>query len=123
MSVLGVLQRWSHRPFEYGVTDCCQLAGELVAERFGRNPMKEFSYSDKRSAMRVIAEHGGLENAVTATLGEPVSVDQAEDGDVLLVESEQGPAVATCFQGQAIVLTPNGPVNWPLATATRCWKP
>ena len=122
MSILGVISRWSRRKFRYGAVDCCQFAGDIVREVTGRNPMDAFSYSSREEAEEIIRSHGGLEAAVSATLGEPVGTDQAEDGDVLMVDSEQGPAVATCYRGRAIVLTPNGPMDWPLQFATRCWK-
>lgn len=122
MSILGVIHEWSSRPFCYGVSDCCRFAGAIVEEVTGKNPMDAFDYHDERTAKRVIARYGGLEQAVTATLGPPVSPETAEDGDVLMVESEQGPAVATCYRRRAVVLTPNGPTDWPLEWATRCWK-
>lgn len=123
MSILGVIHEWSKRPFRYGVVDCCRFAGAVVEEVTGKNPMDSFDYDDERGAVRTIARYGGLEQAVTATLGEPVSPETAENGDVLLVESEQGPALAVYYRARAIVLTPSGVTDWPAETAIRCWKP
>ena len=121
MSIHGVMLEWSEKPFSYG-EDCCQFAAAVVEAITGHNPMRSFVYESERQALRVIARYGGLRQAIIATLGSPIPVADARDGDVLLVDSTSGPAAAVCFKGRAIVRTPNGIMDWPLETASDAWK-
>lgn len=132
MSIYGVINRWATRPFGYGSgLDCCQFAGEVIKEITGRNPMSAFSYDSKWQARAIIAEHGSLRQAITATLGEPIPVERAEDGDPLLVElRERHPRLAAlvgdemvgvCWHGRCIVRTQRGVTDWPLDWAAAAW--
>lgn len=119
---LDVILEWADKPFAYGA-DCCQFAGKMVEAKTGRNPMDVFSYGDEAMANEIIESHGGLRAAVIHTLGDPVSPDLAEDGDVLLLNCDKGPVVGSAYLGRAVVRTERGGLtDWPLAWATDCWK-
>lgn len=123
MSVEAVIQAWSSRPFSYGPLDCCQFAGAVVEAKTGTNPMAAFMYGDEQQAHKIIDAYGGLENAITATLGEPIAVCDAIDGDVLLVETDSGPAAAICYQERAIIRPLRGGItDWPLKWASKAWR-
>lgn len=117
-----VLHEWAAKPLRFGVSDCCQFAGAVVNEFRGHNPMSRFSYMGSREAQELIRSFGSLENAVTDTLGAPIPVELASDGDVLLADMSNGESIvgAVCF-GRFVVRTEDGITDWPLAAARLAW--
>lgn len=83
--VLAYLREQAAIAFQWGVTDCVQLAGGMLERATGSNPAKSFSYDSETSAKRIVAELGGLEAAVSGMLG-PAKSDLREcsDGDIVL---------------------------------------
>lgn len=120
MSIYSVIQEWADKPFAYG-QDCCQFAGAVVKELTGSNPMDAFNYHNEATALRIIKEFGGLDKAMIATLGEPIPVDETEDGDVLLADGGYQLA-GVRFKGTCVVKTRQGVTNWPLDRAKMGWS-
>lgn len=122
MNAFDVIQKWSDQPFAYG-SDCCQFAGEMVEAIHGWNPMRSFSYSDEAEAQAIIDRHGNLEAAMTATIGEPIPVTDAVDGDAVVVDQTDGTQIAgVVYRGLIAVRTRKGVTDWPLGVARRAWS-
>ena len=131
MTIFNIIQEWADKPFEYGM-DCCQFVAACVEDRTGRNPMAAFKYSNEDEALAIISRYGSLGAAIRATLGDSIPVDQAKDGDVLLVNIRQNlpylaeivgdEIAAVCWKGRAVVKTFNGVTDWPLNKATEAWR-
>ncbi len=132
MSVHSVINRWAKVPFSYGA-DCCQFAGEVIQEITGRNPMDQIAeYGSEREADAVIQSYGGLRAAVTATLGEPIAVAQARDGDPLLVDLRTfhprmadligDEMIGVYWKSRIVVRTTRGITDWPTAWAICAWR-
>lgn len=116
--MIDVLNKYSGRPFHYGA-DCCQFAGEVVESFTGQNPMAGFFYSNKREAYKIIKGMGGLEAAITQTLGDPY--DGSKDGDVCLIDTDLGPAAAVVFRGAIVAREQGGLIRYPLDAAIKVW--
>jgi Domain of unknown function (DUF6950) len=120
-----VLLEWSDTKFSYnGRGDCCAFAGEVVRAIHGYDPMDTFTYTTKASAIEAIRARGGLVEAVTATLGPPLPVEGAEDGDVLAAMQEDGEwIVGVALGGRMAVKTKKSLMDWPLEFALHRWRP
>jgi hypothetical protein len=131
VSIADVIQEYAETPFEYGV-DCCQFVAACIEDRTGENPMKAFEYSNEEEARAIIDKHGSLGNAMRKTLGEEIAVEDAQDGDVLLVDIRGSlpfmadiigdEMAAVCFKGRAVVRTLAGVTDWPISRATAAWR-
>ncbi len=132
MSIFGVIEEWSARPFSYG-QDCCQFVGAVVEEATGKNPMRGLDYSNEQEARELIASFGSLHNAICHQLGLPIPVAEAEDGDVLLVDLRQHlPHVAdhlgfdqmagVFWNGVCVVKTQESVTDWPLSRCSAAWR-
>jgi hypothetical protein len=84
-------------PFAYGTHDCCAFAGAVAEAITGTNPAAPFPYDSQVGALRLIAEHGGLDKLLTAALGEPVPPAMAGRGDIVLADLEGGPTAGVCI--------------------------
>jgi len=123
--IFKVIREWADTPFSYG-KDCCQFAGAVVECVAGYNPMSTFDYTNEDEAKAAIAAHGSLQDAVTATLGEP-SQPPYKTGDVTLHyvvynngDNEQ--AVGVVVDGRSVVRTKTGITDWPLDRANCVWS-
>ncbi len=120
---LGRIYELIDRPFEYGVSDCCQLAGEFAALKSGVNPMEKFEYMSEKEAYELIDSYGGLFQAVKKELGEPVAVEGGTDFDVLLGKLIDGrEVIGFQLMNRMIVKTAKSAVDWPLTRALYRWK-
>ncbi len=120
---IGQLYERLDQPFEYGVSDCCQLAGKFVEIKSGKNPMKKFEYMTEKEANALIESYGGLSQAVTKELGEPVDVEGGSDLDVLMGRMIDGrEVIGFQLMGRMIVKTKKSAVDWPLSRAIHRWE-
>ena len=114
-----VIRKYVDMPFEYG-NDCCAFVGECVESITGDNPMNVFNYQTEAEAAALLGVYGGLERAITATLGQPY--DDIKDGDVCLINSNDGRhAAGIVFQGRIVARVANGLMDYPLERALRVW--
>lgn len=92
------------RPFEWGRHDCVLAAADAVEMMTGRDPAAAFrgGYASRKEAVLVLAEHGGLAAMVSAALGAPLATPRlAQRGDLVLVDTPEGPAVSVVLGAQA----------------------
>jgi hypothetical protein len=83
--------------FAWGSNDCALFAAACVEAETGQDLAADLrGYASETAALRIIAEHGGLEAIVTARLGKPVSPMLARVGDVGLVRVQAGECLAVC---------------------------
>lgn len=109
-------------PFMWGVSDCVQWAADAVEIFSGTRPVLP-EYSTEDEARNILAEHGGLSAMVENTLGNPISLAEAEAGDIVL----------SSFRDMGEVLgVADPPVFWlrgdrgfmpvELNLALKCWR-
>lgn len=93
LSLARELLERHERPFAWGVSDCVQFAADAREFYGGRRPALP-AYDSERTALRLIRAAGSLEEAVTAALGPPVPVVEAELGDTVLTSfKDTGPVL------------------------------
>jgi len=115
---------WQDKPFEYGVNDCCLFAARCADATSGSSWVEDLEsrYHDTRSALRYLKDSGGIEAATTERLGEPVPRLQARRGDVCLVETPDGRALAVCVGASVVVPGASGLITKPLREVIKAWR-
>lgn len=86
----------------------------------GRNPMTAFNYTNEEEATQAITQHGDLEDAMRATLGEPYGGHK--DGDVCLIDTDRGLAAAVIHRGGVVARAEGGLIRYPLSRALMIWE-
>lgn len=122
-NVADVLDEWAKKPFSYGGTDCCRFVAAIAEAVTGTNHMESFTYMGDKEAKDLIAKYGSLKAVMTATLGEPIDVEQAKTGDVVLVHcSKEGQIAGSIVGDRVVVKTPDGIVGLNLGHAVCAWS-
>lgn len=115
------------RPFQWGVTDCCLFAADCVMAITGRDLAEPYRgrYKTKRGAFSALkrVSGGGVQAAATLALGEPLKTALlAQRGDVVLVESGEGPALGICVGVKCAYLGRAGLGFIPLSAVQMAWR-
>ena len=125
-AVRRVLARHSDA-FDYGTSDCCQLALEVArsvrALRPGAPPLVAPEYACEGEAAAVIAHHGGMQALVTTVLGHGPTDKPPRDGDVALVHMVGvGEALAVWCSGKPLVKATTRFISLPPGAAKFTWS-
>lgn len=113
------------RPFDYGTFNCGLFAAECIdamVEDSGRVKELRAWFSDEASALAFVADHGSIEAAVTARLGEPKSWAHARRGDVCLMPTQDGPGLGICVGHLVAMMMVRGLGHVKLDLATAVWR-
>lgn len=121
------LQAASGRPFSWGEWDCALMACEWVRECRGDDPGAAFRgrYTTAIGAARALKRYGAgdLESTATMMLGEPLANPLlAQRGDVVSVDTEDGPALGVCVGAKVAVVGKTGLVQMQLRGARKAWR-
>lgn len=85
-------------PFTWGVSDCCLAASDWMLARRGIDPAAPLRgrYASMRGALRHIRRLGGFEAMVSNLMRDAgfVETNEPKIGDVGVVDSDQGQALA-----------------------------
>lgn len=116
-----------HAPFRWGGNDCCTFAADAVQAITGVDYLAEHrgSYTNKRTAARMLAKAGGLQGWVRRTLGEELQAPaMAMRGDVVMFEMAQpyGPALGVCVGAQIAAPGEKGMLLLPITVARAAWR-
>ena len=111
-------------PFEWGTNDCCMFTAKVIdaicvdgtfAERLSQK------YTDESSALRYIANRGGIEPAVSEFIGES-KTGRPQRGDVVMFAGDNGDTLGV-FVGNAIAsVTKEGVVFIPRNKTICYWS-
>ncbi len=119
--MIEVINRYASLPLTYGDADCCQFVAECVEAERGYNPMAGFTYADEDEGNAIIDQHGGLLQAILATLGQPYAGHK--NGDVALCECQGVQMAGVIYNDRVLVRTARGGVtDWPLTRAILVWE-
>lgn len=132
------------RGFQWGVHDCCLFACDVIRDAGGVDYAAPFRgrYRTAAGAARSLKRFAGPAPGVGRRPGAPdislleaviekiaaarqrpeVPVLRAERGDLLLIDTELGPALAVCLGETLVAAGPTGTVLRPLAAARRAWR-
>lgn len=113
------------RPFRWGEHDCALFAASVVEAITGVDPAVQWRgrFDSRAKAAHYLAERGGLGTVVTAALGAPLPyVTLAQRGDVVMVDTEEGPALGVCNGAHAACAGPEGLALVPMPAWRLAWK-
>jgi hypothetical protein len=133
MRLHAYLQERIGEAFHYGRHDCCAFATGAIEACTGVDVMAEVrgKYKDARGAAKAMRKLGGtdVETAAVAIatryrMPELATVLLAQRGDVVLVESGQGPALGVLdFDGRHVLVPAEARVvRLPLGDGRRAWR-
>lgn len=126
----GKLEEMAAKPFSWGSHDCALAACDVVLAITGIDLGEPFRgrYTDRAGAIVVLAARGGLETAVAAIAADAgfleVPVKRAQRGDVVLLDTVDGPAVGVVDMDgcQAVFPGPEGAARVRLRDCRRAWR-
>ena len=97
VEVWRALNAIESRSFQYGSTDCCQFAREIVQQITGRE-IEAPTYGSESEADDIVEGFGGYQKMISALLDqEPSPIDSLRTGDPVLLEVGGQPIVGVMF--------------------------
>jgi len=125
----AIIAERRNAPFAWGSNDCCLFSCDVILAITGTDLAADFrsQYDTVLSAARVLKAHGGVERIAetqTAAHGCPEwqRVTQARRGDVVLFDTDHGPALGICDGRVALFTGPSGLHPVPLTETRRAWR-
>lgn len=121
--MFDVVTAHQDRAFEWGSADCCLFVARVIDAMTDSDLEAQISarYSDEASALRFIAEHGSLEDAVSFYLGDLQAVSP-QRGDAVLIHGGEDFAVGVCLGGSVAGMGPRGLHLLPVSEVIGVWK-
>ena len=115
------------RPFAWGRHDCALFAFDCVRAMTGVDHLAAFRgrYRSAKGAARALKRIGGvetLEELVVGIFGQPEPIVAAQRGDVVLLDTERGPALGVCLGARSAFAGPDGLAYAPTASARAAWR-
>lgn len=123
-ALVAYLHARMRAPFAWGrdANDCISFAAGAARAQTGRDPLQGLSnWTTQRGALRVLAQYGGLEAAVSSRLP-LVTPAQALRGDLALVEAATGPALMVIEGATLIGPGELGAIRRPRGDMLRAWS-
>lgn len=109
----------SDAPFVFGKLDCVRFVIEAIHVGWGKDFRDILGYSDRGSACTRLRLAGGLEQAFTDELGEPVSPVELIAGDIAYFED---PGVGLVMENYVAVKIGTTIGRVPLQFVSKGWK-
>lgn len=90
-------------PFQWGSYDCCLYVADTIEAMTGFDPAEWFrgKYDSEEGAMALIEEKGGMVGYMDS-LFKSKSVEYAQRGDAVVVETDNGPTMGIMWSGGAV---------------------
>jgi hypothetical protein len=125
ISLINFLKSQQNASFAWGLNDCFLFASSCVEIMTGHDPMANWrgKYKTEQGALRLLKKHGGgsVLTAFSEFFGPIKPRLNAVNGDLILIETETGPAVGVMYACQVWAMSPTGLVNLPIRSAVGCW--
>lgn len=112
-----------HAPFAWGTNDCCTFACDVILAMTGKDPAAGLrDHRTASDAALTLSAHGGVLELADARLGERIRPALAQVGDVGLVDSPEGPALAVLGGTQWLGPRGAGLARLPFDAARIAWR-
>lgn len=127
----AAIDDWGARAFAWGEADCAGFVCHVIQAMTGADLFAAVraAYRDGATAVlairRVTGRDGDLtvEDAATHHLGPPLPSPRfAQRGDVVSVQTAEGPALGICVGDQALLAAPTGLGAFPMADWSKAWR-
>jgi hypothetical protein len=113
-------------PFTWGQHDCVMFVAFVVDRMtdssYVKDIRKNYAYADEFAATNVIQSSGGLLKLCKQWLGEPMPVNHAMPGDVVLMRNDGRVLLAIVEGHQALAASEKGIVPIPMRDAVCAWR-
>lgn len=111
-----------HMPFAWGTNDCIGFAVDWIELCTGERVF-EAEHDDAAGAAAALAKRGGIVQAITDVLGEPLPKPRgAQRGDIGLVEIEGRQSAVVVIGADAVGPGENGLHSVPIDALTMAWR-
>lgn len=112
------------RAFLWGESDCCLFVCDVIEAITGEDPGARWRglYSSEKGARRVLRDNDGVAGIATLVLGPSVPPALAGRGDVVLIDTPNGEALAICLGDKIAAQGLDGIAFVPTAFAKVAWK-
>lgn len=113
-----------HRPMVWGEHDCCLWAATVVDALTGSDIAKTYrgAYANKRQAARMLAGLGGSLDALADRWLPQRPVKYAQRGDVVMIGTDEGPALAVNIGATIAAVSATGLTFYPASAALKAWR-
>ena len=114
------------KQFQWGVFDCALFAADCVMAITGDDLAAEFrgQYTTAKGSLKALKMYGAgdLESTATQQLGDSIDSQLAQRGDVVMVDADQGPALAICIGSVALAPAEKGLIAVPFNQWLKVWQ-
>jgi hypothetical protein len=119
-----LVQSKRNQPFDWAENNCVGLVAEAQLTITGKTDFPEVleNIGNKHNAHRLILKHGkniteGANKYFTA-----IPITMAQRGDIVELETCEGPAVGLCIGAKAVFIGKDGLEYIPLTSLIRAWR-
>ena len=120
--VKKLINKLADEPFEYGKNDCFTFTNTLVKEYHGHDYRQLHPYKTQKEAEKYMELYGGIEALTVGTLGYPVAAEHCLDGDVVIANVSDTPALGFVLNGYGLFKAKKKLVKLPLSKCLRGWR-
>ncbi len=112
------------RAFSWGESDCCLFVCDGIAAMTGTDPGERWRglYQSEKGARRVLRDNGGVGGLATLILGPPIAPALAGRGDVVMIDTPSGEALALSVGAGIAAQGDSGIEFHPAGAAKAAWK-
>ncbi|URF05493.1 DUF6950 family protein [Cupriavidus campinensis] len=112
------------RAFSWGDSDCCLFVCDGIEAMTGTDPGERWRglYQSEKGARRVLRDNGGVAGLASLILGSPRPPALAGRGDVVLIDTPGGEALALCVGANIVAQGVAGLEFHPISAAKAAWK-
>lgn len=112
------------RAFSWGDSDCCLFVCDGIEAMTGVDPGARWRglYASEKGARRLLRDNGGVIGLATLAFGAPFVAALAGRGDVVLIDTPDGDALALCVGNVTAAQGMNGIEFQPITAAKVAWK-
>lgn len=112
------------RAFSWGESDCCLFVCDGVVAMTGVDPGARWRglYSTEKGARRLLRDNDGVSGLAALAFGVPVVAALAGRGDVVLIDTPSGEALALCIGANIAAQGECGIEFHPVGAAKAAWK-
>lgn len=118
----------AREPFRWGANDCCLFASDWILTMYGSDPAAWFRgrYTTALGAFRFLKKHGGVEGIMRAAAAkyqwDEINPKQAQRGDLCLVDTPTGRALAVCVGAFCVAPGPDALSALPMTATLKAWR-
>ena len=118
-----LVQSKRNKPFDWADNNCMGFVAQAQKTITGKTDFPEVldNLKSKNNALKLVLKNGSLTDWVNKHL-EQIPITMARRGDIVDIETCEGPAMGLCIGPKAVFLGQNGLEYIPLTFLIRAWR-